>query len=71
MTVTTYPGGLGATNAEWLAIIAALSMDGETADLAATLVPFVSDDPELAMQYVEIPMGDADAAAVIAAADGL
>lgn len=69
MILSTYPGGLGATNGAWLTIIAALAADGETAALAATLTPYVSADPELAVQYVEIPLSDADAATVIAVAE--
>lgn len=69
MILSTYPGGLGATNEAWIAIIAALAADGETEALAATLTPYVSTDPELAVQYVEVPVSDADAATVIAIAE--
>lgn len=60
-----FPGGIGMTMGNWLAVIALL--EATDAALAAHLEQFVSHDPALAATYCEISL-EADAIAAIHAA---
>lgn len=60
-----FPGGIGMTMGNWLAVIALI--EEANPELAAVLTPYVNDDPALAATYCEISL-DAEAIAAIHAA---